>query len=121
MSRGRVDCVRRAYRCNRNHPVVAAVNRRTSTEPGRILLVATAECGATKGVLEMKYLVQWTAPQESTRRAAERFLQTGGKPPDGVTQLGRWFGMNGNGCSVVEAVDPKGVFSLISEWQEFMH
>jgi hypothetical protein len=74
-----------------------------------------------QGGLEMKYLVQWTAPQESMRPAAERFLQTGGKPPDGVTQLGRWFGMNGNGCSVVEAADPKGVFSLLSEWQEFMH
>jgi hypothetical protein len=54
------------------------------------------------------------------RPAVERFLQTGGKPPDGVTQLGRWFGMNGKGCSVVEADDPKGVFSLVSEWQEFL-
>jgi hypothetical protein len=54
------------------------------------------------------------------RPAVERFLQTGGKPPDGVTQLGRWFGMNGKGCSVVEADDPKAVFSLVSEWQEFL-
>jgi hypothetical protein len=54
------------------------------------------------------------------RPAVERFLQTGGKPPDGVTQLGRWFGMNGKGCSVVEADDPKGIFSLVSEWQEFL-
>jgi hypothetical protein len=54
------------------------------------------------------------------RPAVECFLQTGGKPPDGVTQLGRWFGMNGKGCSVVEADDPKGVFSLVSEWQEFL-
>ena len=28
--------------------------------------------------------------------------------------------MNGKGCSVVEAADPKGVFSLVSEWQEFL-
>jgi hypothetical protein len=68
----------------------------------------------------MKYLVQWTASPEATRAAAKRFLETGGKPPDGVTQLGRWFGMNGKGCSVVEAADPKGVFSLIAEWQEFL-
>jgi hypothetical protein len=54
------------------------------------------------------------------RPAVERFLQTGGKPPDGVTQLGRWFGMNGKGCSIVEADDPKAVFSLVSEWQEFL-
>jgi len=68
----------------------------------------------------MKYLVQWTISQESSRSAVERFLQTGGKPPDGVTQLGRWFGLNGTGCSVVEAADPKGVFALVSEWQEYL-
>ena len=68
----------------------------------------------------MKYLVQWTVMEASARAAVERFLQTGGKPPDGVTQLGRWFGLNGTGCSVVEATDPKGVFSLVSEWQEFL-
>jgi hypothetical protein len=70
--------------------------------------------------MEMKYLVQWTVTQESARAAVEHFLQTGGKPPDGVTQLGRWFGLNGTGCSVVEAADPTGVFSLVSEWQEFL-
>ncbi len=68
----------------------------------------------------MKYLVQWSVPPQTMRPAVERFLQTGGKPPDGVTQLGRWFGMNGKGCSIVEADDPKGVFSLVSEWQEFL-
>ena len=68
----------------------------------------------------MKYLVQWTVTQDSARAAVEHFLQTGGKPRDGMTQLGRWFGLNGTGCSVVEAADPKGVFSLVSEWQEFL-
>lgn len=68
----------------------------------------------------MKYLVQWTVTQESSRAAAKRFLETGGKPPDGVTQLGRWFGMNGKGCSIVEAADPKGVFYLVSEWREYI-
>jgi hypothetical protein len=68
----------------------------------------------------MKYLVQWSVSQPGVRAATERFLKTGAKPPDGVTQLGRWFGMNGKGCSVVEASDPKGVFALVSEWQEFI-
>jgi hypothetical protein len=70
--------------------------------------------------VKVKYLVQWTVTQEGSRAAAKRFLETGGKPPDGVTQLGRWFGMNGKGCSVVEASDPKGVFSLVTEWREFI-
>lgn len=69
----------------------------------------------------MRYLVQWHRLEPSSVRAAsQRFLETGGKPPDGVTQLGRWFGLNGTGCAVIEASDPKPVFELISEWQEFM-
>jgi hypothetical protein len=70
--------------------------------------------------MQMKYLVQWSTSPESARKAAERFLQTGGKPPDGVTQLGRWVGLNGTGCAIVESADPKGVFTLVSEWQEFL-
>ncbi|HZA09498.1 DUF3303 domain-containing protein [Mycobacterium sp.] len=68
----------------------------------------------------MKYLVTFSAPQGSFRTATERFLKTGAKPPDGVTQLGRWFGMNGKGCAVLEAADPKGVFEMLSEWRELI-
>jgi len=70
--------------------------------------------------MEMKYLLKPTVTQETARAAVEHFMQTGGKLPDGVTQLGRWFGLNGTGCSVVEAADPMGVFSLVSEWREFL-
>lgn len=69
----------------------------------------------------MKYLVQWNFSEPSlVRPAAQRFIKTGAKPPQGATQLGRWFGLNGKGCAVLEASDPKPVFELISEWQEFM-
>ena len=69
----------------------------------------------------MKYLVSWSVAPEGVRAASERFLKTGGKPPEGVTQLGRWFGMDGTGCSVVEAADAKGVFALVAEWQELIN
>jgi hypothetical protein len=69
----------------------------------------------------MKYLVTWSLDQPTMRAATQRFLQTGAKPPDGVTQLGRWFGMNGKGCAVMETTDPKGIFTLVSEWQEYLH
>jgi hypothetical protein len=72
------------------------------------------------GGQKMKYLVQWSTNPQTTRTAVERFLKTGAKPPEGVTQLGRWFGMNGKGCSIVESDDPKGVFTLLSEWQELL-
>jgi uncharacterized protein DUF3303 len=69
----------------------------------------------------MKYLIQWESPQpQAIRATVQHFLKTGGQPPQGATQLGRWFGMNGRGCSLIEASDPKQVFELISEWQEFL-
>jgi hypothetical protein len=69
----------------------------------------------------MKYLVQWHLSEPSTvRPAAQRFLKTGAKPPQGATQLGRWFGLNGKGCILVEASEPKPVFEWVTEWQEFM-
>jgi hypothetical protein len=36
----------------------------------------------------------------------QRFLKTGGVPPAGVTLIGRWHGMNGKGCAVVESSNP---------------
>jgi hypothetical protein len=69
----------------------------------------------------MQYLIQWHLSEpQLVRAAAEHFLKTGGKPPAGATQIGRWFGMNGKGCAVIEASDPKPVFEMVSEWQEFM-
>jgi hypothetical protein len=69
----------------------------------------------------MKYLVRWQLTQPSeVRAAAQRFLETGGKAPEGATLLGRWFTTNGKGYAVVEASDVKPVFQLVAEWQEFM-
>ena len=69
----------------------------------------------------MKFLVQWHLSEPSAvRSAAKRFLETGGKPPEGVKLVGRWFGTNGKGCLVVEASDPKQVLELQLQWQEFM-
>ncbi|MGQ9347065.1 DUF3303 domain-containing protein [Mycolicibacterium gilvum] len=69
----------------------------------------------------MKYLVQWHLTEPSAvRSAAKRFLETGGKPPEGVIVMGRWFGTNGKGCLVVEASDAKQVLELVTEYSEFM-
>jgi Protein of unknown function (DUF3303) len=69
----------------------------------------------------MKYLVTWQLTDPSRlRAAADRFLENGGKPPEGATLVGRWFGTNRKGCAVLEASDPKPIFELVSQWQEFM-
>ena len=69
----------------------------------------------------MKFLVQWHLSEPSAvRAAAKRFLETGGKPPEGVTLLGRWFAANGKGSVLVEASDAKPIVELVTEWSEFM-
>ena len=68
----------------------------------------------------MKHPVQWSLPHDSFRPAVQRFLKTGGVPPAGVTLIGRWHGMNGKGCAVVESSDPQALFAYIAEWMEFI-
>ena len=69
----------------------------------------------------MKYLVQWSFPHDTFRPAVQRFLKQGGIPPAGVTLIGRWHGMNGKGCAVVESSDAQALFIYIAEWMEFIH
>ena len=69
----------------------------------------------------MKYLVQWSFPHDTFRPAVQRFLKQGGIPPAGVTLIGRWHGMNGKGCAVVESSNAQALFSYIAEWMEFIH
>jgi hypothetical protein len=68
----------------------------------------------------MKFIVHWTQSQATYRQAIERFKKTGGQPPEGVTLLGRWFGMNGHGFAVVETSDAKALFENVAEWSEFL-
>jgi hypothetical protein len=68
----------------------------------------------------MKFLVSWSLPQPTYRSAVARFLQNGGMPPAGVQLIGRWHGMSGKGCAVVESNDPKALYAWMAEWSEFL-
>ena len=68
----------------------------------------------------MKFLVSWSLPQATYRQAVARFLQAGGMPPAGVTLIGRWHGMSGGGCAVVETNDAKALYAWVAEWMEFL-
>jgi len=68
----------------------------------------------------MKFLVSWSFPQATFRSAVARFLQNGGMPPAGVQLIGRWHGMSGKGCAVVETGDPKALYAWITEWAELL-
>ena len=68
----------------------------------------------------MKFLVSWSLPPATFRPAVARFLETGGMPPAGVNMIGRWHGLSGAGCAVVESNDPKALYAWIAEWSEFL-
>lgn len=68
----------------------------------------------------MKFLVSWTLPPATFRPAVARFLEGGGMPPAGVTLIGRWHGMSGAGCAVVETDDDKALYDWVAEWSEFL-
>lgn len=68
----------------------------------------------------MKFMISWSLPQSTYRPAIAHFLQSGGKPPEGVKMIGRWHGMNGTGCAVAETNDPKALYAWFAEWTEFL-
>ena len=69
----------------------------------------------------MKFIVHWTQIPGKYRDGIAKFKETGGQPPDGVTLLGRWWGMNGQGFAVAEADDAKTMFEVAAEWGEFLN
>jgi hypothetical protein len=70
-----------------------------------------------KGICK-KYIVTWTIAPGTYKGVVARFLETGGAPPAGVNQIGRWHGMSGRGFDVVETTDPKALCSLVAQWAD---
>jgi len=68
----------------------------------------------------MKYIVSWSLPYSTFNAAAARFLQAGGLPPAPVKLIGRWHGMNNRGFAVVEASEPKALYSWVAEWSDMI-
>jgi hypothetical protein len=68
----------------------------------------------------MKYIVSWSLPQSTFNTAVARFLETGGSPPNGVSMLGRWHGMSGQGFAIAESTDPKALFLWQSQWADLL-
>ena len=68
----------------------------------------------------MKYILIWNLPTGTFKAAVARFLETGGAPPKGVTMLGRWHGMSGQGVAIMESDDPKAVFEWRAQWSDML-
>jgi hypothetical protein len=68
----------------------------------------------------MKFISTWTFPTGLIGEARKKFLETGGKPPEGIKLLGRWHGMDGRGFAISEATDAKLMFEWYDQWSDVL-
>ena len=69
----------------------------------------------------MKFIVSWNVPQATRKATVERFLETGGTPPEGVKMLGRWHGMNlGHGVAICETSDANALYFWQAQWSDLL-
>lgn len=69
----------------------------------------------------MRYMVSWTLPMgKDYFSAVDRFLNTRGAAPPGVTILGRWHGMNRHGFAIAGCDDQKALYSWVTQWADLL-
>ena len=68
----------------------------------------------------MKFIVTYNIPKASVVASEQRFLKTGGPPPEGVKMIGRWHGMSGGGVVIAETSDAKALYSWVSQWSDLL-
>jgi hypothetical protein len=69
----------------------------------------------------MLFIVSWSISPENRNTAIQRFLKTGGAPPEGVKMHGRWHAVGGSsGFGVAEASDLVQVQKWVLEWNDIM-
>jgi hypothetical protein len=69
----------------------------------------------------MKFMSTWSAQPGALKEAVSRFLVTQGKPPAGVTQLGRWHSADlGSGFTLYESDNPAAVYESAAVWSDLL-
>jgi hypothetical protein len=72
-------------------------------------------------VTTMLFIVRWTALPEVEHAARDRFLKTGGAPPEGVRMLGRWHGLGSiDGIAVCECSELEPLAMWVREWGDLL-
>lgn len=65
----------------------------------------------------MKFIVQWKGQPAVQQAAIERFMKTGGLPPDNLKMLGRWHAIGEfSGVAIVETTDAAALAAWIMQW-----
>jgi hypothetical protein len=69
----------------------------------------------------MKFIVQWNGESSTQQAAIERFMKTGGRPPDNVTMLGRWHAVGAfHGVAIAEATDASALQAWVLQWSDLL-
>lgn len=68
----------------------------------------------------MKFIVTYSIPKASVVESQERFLKSGGAPPEGVKMIGRWHGMSGGGVLIAETNDAKALYTWLNGWTDLL-
>jgi len=69
----------------------------------------------------MLFVVTWEIPSSNRDAVSERFMKTGGPPPEGVKMIGRWHTLGtGEGTLVCESGDPDAIANWIQQWSDLM-
>ncbi len=67
----------------------------------------------------MLFLIHWSGRPELRAAAIDRFLETGGRPPDGVKMLGRWHAVCPiSGVAIAESNDVSALQNWVLAWSD---
>jgi len=67
----------------------------------------------------MLYAISWKGVPSVRNTATERFLKTGGRPPEGIKMLGRWHDIGKiSGTAIAETNDPTLMAKWALEWND---
>ncbi|MCP4206325.1 MAG: DUF3303 domain-containing protein [Shimia sp.] len=69
----------------------------------------------------MKFLSIYKYKPEQAKDANSRYLESGGKPPEGIKIVGRWHDIGGGrGFTVIETDDPVALSKWSTEWDDLL-
>ena len=67
----------------------------------------------------MLFAVSWKGTPTVRNTSVERFLKTGGRPPEGVKMVGRWHDIGRiSGTAIAETDDPLLMSKWALEWND---
>jgi hypothetical protein len=69
----------------------------------------------------MLFMVRWEITQSVRKAAIDRFMKTGGAPPEGVKMVGRWHTADGDsGIAIAESADIQAIAKWALAWNDLL-